>query len=84
MRPGCVRVETWGSYWWFDETAKEYLRLPKAESPREKPEWSDERAGVLQDAVWHPYESFEVDEDGWPRPGLFITQPDGRRSFAPM
>lgn len=55
MRPGATRVESIGSVWWFDEAAGEYLRLPRNEQPREHPEWSDERAGALQDAVWHPY-----------------------------
>ncbi len=59
-RPGCVKVESKGSFWWFDERAREYLRLPKQEGPREKAEWSDQRAGALQDAVWHPYESWEL------------------------
>lgn len=71
MRPGAVRVETVGSVWWFDETTHEYLRLPREEKPREKPEWSDERAGPLQDAVWHPYVRWETGK----HPGY---NPDGR------
>lgn len=62
MRPGSTRIESKGSIWWFDEQAREYLRLPRVEQPRERPEWSDERAGALQDAVWHPYEWFELTE----------------------
>jgi len=61
MRPGCTKVETRGSLWWFDDTAHEYLRLPRVEQPRERPEWSDERAGVLQDAVWHPMLGWRID-----------------------
>lgn len=60
MRPGVTRIVSLGSYWWFDETNHEYLRLPKSERPRERPEWSDGRAGALQDAVWHPYHSYTV------------------------
>lgn len=60
MRPGCVRVETKGSFWWFDESAHEYMRLPKHEAPRERPEWGGPDAGPLQDAVWHPYERWEI------------------------
>lgn len=69
MRPGAIKVETKGSFFWLDEAAGEYLRLPKEERPRERPEWSDERAGALQDAVWHPMV-------GW-RIGPFpLVQPD--------
>lgn len=60
MRPGTTRVVTRGSYVWLDGTAMEYLRLPLGETPRERPEWSDERAGVLQDAVWHPMTGWEI------------------------
>lgn len=60
MRPGCVRIESAGSLWWIDENAKEYLRTPKVEAPRDPPEWGDERAGALQDLVWHPYDSWAL------------------------
>ena len=54
MRPNTTHVVSKGSNIWLDDAAMEYLRLPKGETPRERPEWSDERAGALQDAVWHP------------------------------
>lgn len=60
MRPGAVKVETLGSFFWLDESAMAYARLPKHEAPRERPEWSDERAGVLQDAVWHPMVAWRI------------------------
>ncbi len=66
MRLGCVKIESEGSYWWIDERSKEYMRLPKEEKPRERPEWGDERAGALQDAIWHPYEEWKLD----PRPSV--------------
>lgn len=50
-----VRIETGGSIFEIDEDMDRYRRFPKNEGPREKPEWSDERAGALQDAVWHPF-----------------------------
>ena len=62
MRPGCVKVESRGSLWWFDDMAGEYLRLPKTEKPRERSEWSDGRAGILQDGVWLPMVRWWIDE----------------------
>ena len=53
--PGIVRVESLGSVWEIDENLNRYRRFPKTETGREKPEWSDERAGALQDAVWHDF-----------------------------
>lgn len=61
MRPNAVKVETRGSLFWLDDEAGEYLRLPKHEKPRERPEWSDERAGPLQDAVWHPMNAWRIE-----------------------
>lgn len=84
MRPGAIKIETNGSLWWFDETAHQYMRLPKNELPRERAEWSDERAGVLQDAVWHPYIDYWVVTDRAFVNGLFIGHPDGRTSYAPI
>lgn len=67
MRPGAVKVETNGSFWWFDDLAREYFRHPKVEGPRPPgPNGEDWGAGpdsgALQDGVWHPYESYTVDE----------------------
>lgn len=84
MRPGAVKIESIGSFWWFDEATHEYMRLPKNEMPRERPDWSDERAGVLQDAVWHPYVSYSIGPVSLHMSGLFIEQPDGQVSFAPI
>ena len=64
MRPGAVKIESLGSLWWFDESAHEYLRLPKQEAPRDTP-----HNGILQDGVWHPYERFEI------RPSLVTRDP---------
>lgn len=61
MRLGAVKVESMGSFWWFDEQALEYLRLPNKEQPREHPEWGNADADPgLQDAVWHPYKKWEI------------------------
>lgn len=74
-----MRVETKGSFWWLDESAHEYMRLPKHEAPRERPEWSDERAGVLQDAVWHPFERWAIGKHPSYRPdGQLVEVPDPR------
>lgn len=54
-RTGITRVESHGSMWMIDNDLRRYCRFPKHEGPREKPEWSDERAGKLQDAVWHDF-----------------------------
>jgi hypothetical protein len=55
-----IRVESMGSVWTFDDDLHQYMRLPKREQPREQPEWSDERAGALQDGVWHPYVAWHI------------------------
>ncbi len=52
------RIESKGSWWFFDDEAKLYIRAPKSESPREHPTWGGAAAGVLQDFVEHPYEWF--------------------------
>jgi hypothetical protein len=57
-----TRIETLGSVWFFDEDLKRYQRFPKGEKPREKPEWGNADAGVLQDGVWHDYERYDVDD----------------------
>lgn len=69
--PGVVTVESKGSMWYLDDSLGRFLRLPKHEAPREKAEWSDERAGILQDAVWHPMVRWEIG----PHPGY---NPDGQ------
>ena len=51
-----------GSLWWIDDDLDEYMRLPKHEGPRERAEWSDERAGSLEDGVWHPMTDWRI---GW-------------------
>lgn len=55
-----TRIETLGSIFEIDELDRRYRRFPKHEAPRERPEWSDERAGRLQDGIWHPYLSWEI------------------------
>lgn len=60
MKPGALKIETNGSFWFFDEVNRKYLRMPKQEGPRERPEWGDERAGRLQDLYWHDYDRWEV------------------------
>lgn len=54
MLPDQFKVESLGSIWEIDTLDMRYRRWPKNEAPRKKPEWSDERAGALQDVVWHP------------------------------
>lgn len=92
MRQGSFRLETLGSYWWFDTFAKQYCRSPKGEKPRAKPEWGDKTAGVVQDFVWHPYESISIvdciyksnyglDLDCCPH--LCIQPPEGHFIMAP-
>jgi hypothetical protein len=63
VRPGATRVESLGSVWFFDEDAREYLRMPKNEGPRSSPEgedWGGPTAGPLEDLTWHPYEQWAV------------------------
>ncbi len=60
MKTGARKIETNGSFWFFDEVNRKYLRMPKQEGPRERPEWGDERAGLLQDLVWHDYADWKV------------------------
>lgn len=61
MRSNALHVQTKGSNVWLDCTNLEYLRLPRFETPREYQEWSDHRAGVLEDAKWHPMLSYTVE-----------------------
>jgi len=49
------RVETKGSWWLIDDAGCRYCRFPKTEAGRERPEWGDETAGALRDAVWHSF-----------------------------
>lgn len=84
MRPNAVRHETVGSFWWFDDEAHEYARMPKTEGPRPSPEgedWGGPEAGDLQDLVWHPMLDWEVrDLDEL----IIRLPPDGERViFAP-
>jgi len=90
-----VRVESHGSVWTFDTELKRYMRLPKQEAPRERPEWSDERAGALQDVVWHDYVSWRITDRDYtgkhpdlgrrriPKGSLAIEMPDGTMTVAP-
>lgn len=55
------RVESLGSIVLIDETDSRYMRMPKQEQPRERPEWGDASAGALQDGVWHGFTSWRVD-----------------------
>jgi len=55
-----IRVESQGSFWMFDEGAMRYCRMPKEEKPRDYEHWSDERAGDLQDFIWHDYLSWRI------------------------
>lgn len=61
-----IRVETKGSYWDIDEDRRLYRRWNKVEDVRRddwgeaRPEWSDQRAGALEDGVWHPYARWEI------------------------
>ena len=68
----CTVVETNGSVWWLDDGDMTYMRLPKSEMPRERAEWSDERAGVLQDAVWHPMTGWRIR----PHPAHAVGSPE--------
>jgi hypothetical protein len=78
MRPGVTRVVSAGSVWFFDERTHEYLRMPRREGPRENPEWGDERAGPLQDLVWHPFDSWEVTHH------RLVIRGEGGSLWAPM
>lgn len=60
MVPGAIHVKTKGSNVWLDDTGGRYMRMPLTEQGRERPEWSDIRAGALQDAVWHPMISWTI------------------------
>lgn len=55
-------VATLGSYWEFDEENKRYRRAPRGEGKRENPAWGDERAGIMEDQVWHPYSRWDTQD----------------------
>lgn len=72
------RVETQGSWWYFDADNAVYLRSPKEEKPRENG-WGGPEAGSLQDLVWHPYERFEFGGPNGRRLYIWtgVTAPNG-------
>ena len=94
-----IRIRTKGSMWVLDDGAGRYCRFPLDEGGRERPEWGDERAGVLRDAVWHPMLSWRLADarmvdlaalHGGPPdlvmlrpPGLVIETPEGGPIWAP-
>lgn len=90
-----VRIESRGSVWTFDTEELRYMRFPKHEAPRERPEWSDERAGTLQDGIWHPYKNWLITAKDYtgrhpdlgrrriPKGSLLIEMPDGSLTVAP-
>jgi hypothetical protein len=75
-----IKIESKGSIWTIDEDLKKYMRMPKHEQPREKPQWGDHRAGALQDFVWHEYEKWEIVQDKW----LLIHHANGKVVTAPL
>lgn len=79
------RIETLGSIWVIDEGCNRYCRFPKTEAGRERPEWGNAEAGLLQDAVWHDYDHWEIKPEEWTErpPRLVIRQTDGRSISAP-
>lgn len=74
-----LRVTSFGSIWEIDEDLMRYRRYPRREQPRERAEWSDERAGALQDFVWHPMAGEWRLEPRHKR--LIIPVPDERATF---
>lgn len=60
---GMVRIEGLDSIWRFDDVAGRYMRTPRVEAPRERPEWGDERAGACQDFVWHDLDTWWITDD---------------------
>jgi hypothetical protein len=76
-----LRVESFGSVWEIDLSLNRYRRYPREERPREREEWSDERAGALQDFVWHPISARPFVKRvtaGW---RMFIPVPEERIYF---
>jgi hypothetical protein len=65
--------------WELFETEHAYRRSPLNEGGREKPEWGGPEAGPLQDYVWHPFTSWDVDDVF-----LWIELPDGGHLHAPF
>ena len=56
------KVESLGSFWFFDEENLRYMRMPKTEQPRENG-WGGPDQGELQDLVWHDYITWFIDHD---------------------
>jgi hypothetical protein len=78
MRANAVQVITLGSQWFFDESSREYLRLPLTLEGLEDPSWGGASAGVLADGTWHEYLSWTTTYE--PQIGaarLMIVTPKG-------
>ena len=76
-----TRVVGVASVWLFDDVELVYMRLPRMEGPRERPEWGDVRAGGCQDNVWHAL------DDWWVTPDhrRLVVAPSGFETFwAPL
>jgi len=51
------RIETDGSFWFFDEDRKTYVRTPKDERPRHP---QDEKGCGMKDLTPHPYVDYRA------------------------
>lgn len=61
-------VETLGSWWYFDDEAKLYVRAPKSEGPRPRGPNGEDWGGVhaepgLQDNVRHSFTSWKTTDN---------------------
>ena len=70
------RIVTAGSVWLIDENR--YCRMPLDEHGRERPEWGNAEAGVLQDLVWHPLDWWLIAPAG-----TLTTLANGRHATRP-
>lgn len=60
LRLSLITINTLGSKWSFDQDNKRYRRTPLDGQPRDDPQTGNQ-GGPLDDNVWHPYVSWDID-----------------------
>lgn len=87
-----LQVESFGSFLFFDEHEKVYLRSPKGEGPRSPgpngEDWGGPSADPeLRDLIWHAYTNWWLRDGFWggpPRLLIGLSYDDNRCTSFPL